>query len=99
MSNEVDAYLDEPCLDRNDKDILNYWKLIQQKFPHMAQLACQYLALPVTSAPVERLFSVAGKNFKPDLYRLKSTLFEKLMLIKCNSVFNILFVQSSGIMK
>ena len=38
-----------------------------------------------TSAPVECLFSIAGKNFRPERCSLKYDTFEKLnMMIKCN---------------
>ena len=41
-------------------DPLKWWKKWGSKFPNLAQLARRYLAMPATSAPVERLFSVAG---------------------------------------
>ncbi|VDI52885.1 Hypothetical predicted protein [Mytilus galloprovincialis] len=49
-----------------------------------AKLAVQYLAIPATSAPVERLFSTAGKTFRPERCRLADGTFEKLMMVKCN---------------
>ena len=35
-------------------------------------------------APVERLFSVAGKVFRPEGNRLSDEFFETLMVIRCN---------------
>ncbi|VDI11014.1 Hypothetical predicted protein [Mytilus galloprovincialis] len=37
-----------------------------------------------SSAPVERLFSTAGKTFRPERCRLADGTFEKLMMVKCN---------------
>ena len=34
---------------------------------------------------VERLFSIAGKVFRPDRCRLKDEMFERLMMIRCNT--------------
>lgn len=72
-----------PCLDESD-DPLQFWQQQYKNFPQLAELACQYLSVPASSAPVERLFSVAGKIFRPDRCNLSDSLFEKLMFIKCN---------------
>ena len=60
-TNEVDIYLDEPCLDMKENP-LAYWKLNEHKFPLLATLSKKYLAVPSTSAPVERLFSIRLKD-------------------------------------
>ena len=41
--------------------ILMWWKEHATRFPYLSQLARRYLAMPDTSASVERLFSVAGQ--------------------------------------
>ena len=79
---EVSKYLLEPCIDGNDP--LQYWKENEEKYPTLAQLAKYYLAIPATSAPVERLFSVVGKFFCPDRCRLNEQTFQMLVMIKCN---------------
>ena len=38
-----------------------WWKEHAAQFPYLSQLARRYLAMPATSASVERLFSVAGQ--------------------------------------
>ena len=53
--------------------------------PAMSKLAKRYLSVPASSGPVERLFSIAGKIFRPERCRLTDTVFENLMFIKCNS--------------
>lgn len=83
VGNELDNYLSEPCMDM-DSNPLEYWSINCIKYPVLAKLASKYLAIPATSAPVERLFSVAGKTFRPERCRLSDEKFEKLMTIKCN---------------
>ncbi|KAI2661217.1 Zinc finger BED domain-containing protein 4 [Labeo rohita] len=82
---EVPVYFSTPCL-TEDTDPLVYWKENQSRFPTLAQRACKYLAIPASSAPVERIFSVAGKIFRPERCRLNDKTFEELLRIRCNSV-------------
>lgn len=84
VSQEVMEYLGESCLGR-DQDPLAYWSTNERRFPHLAAMAQKYLALQASSAPVERLFSVAGKVFRPERCLLKDSTFEKLMFVRCNS--------------
>ncbi|KAG7166748.1 Zinc finger BED domain-containing protein 4-like 5 [Homarus americanus] len=77
----VSLYLNQPCL-QEDGDHLGYWKAKQ--FPVLTRLAPKYLAIPATSAPVERLFSIAGKLFRPERCNLSNKRFEQLMMIRCN---------------
>ena len=53
-------------------------------YPTLAMLACRYFSEPTSLRPVERLFSIGGKFFRPEKCRLSDTVFEKLMNIKCN---------------
>ena len=82
-NNEVTTYLEQPC-EPEDSDPLCYWQKHATQFPRLSQLACNYLAMPASSAPVERLFSVAGKVFKPERCCLSDARFEQLMMIRCN---------------
>lgn len=83
VKNELEDYLSSPCIDMKG-DLLDFWKS-SREYPSLAPLANKYLAIPASSAPVERLFSIAGRIFRPDRCSLKSETFEQLMLIKCNS--------------
>ena len=65
-SEELDAYLGMPQVAHVDKsgeecDILDWWKTHAHMFPNLSKMSRQYLALPASSAGVERLFSAAGR--------------------------------------
>ena len=64
-------------------------KVEQKKFEAISKIVHRYLCIPASSAPVERLFSIAGKVFCPDRCRLTDKTFKTLMFGKCN--YNISF--------
>ena len=85
----VEEYLCTPCL-AQEEDPLIFSKNNQKKFPQLAKIAPNYLCVPASSAPLERLFSIAGKVFCPDRCCLKDKTFEELMFIRCNQYVIIL---------
>ena len=66
----VVSYLRVPAIDGED-NVLRWWQEHEGRFPRMARMARQYLAVPASSASVERLFSSVGL--------VKSDLREKLL--------------------
>ncbi|XP_073689131.1 E3 SUMO-protein ligase ZBED1-like [Garra rufa] len=56
---ELRAYLQTKEVD-SDADPLQWWRCYQANFPRVAKLAQQYLCIPATSAPSERVFSTGG---------------------------------------
>ena len=58
VQDEVKLYLQERPIKRKD-DPLSWWKVNGSQFPHLERLAKRYLAIPATSTPSERVFSVA----------------------------------------
>lgn len=46
---------------------LMFWEGNSLRFPSLSKLATEYLSIPFTSAPVDRIFSVAGNTFRPDM--------------------------------
>ena len=54
--NELTLYLQEPLIDK-EADPLNYWKLNKNRFPTLAKMARDYLALQPTSKDVIGNFS------------------------------------------
>ena len=84
VESEIKDYLKQPCTDMTSNP-LEYWKGQQSNYPVLSTLASRYLTIPASSAPVERLFSIAGKIFRPDRCSMKDQTFERLMMIKCNA--------------
>ena len=80
---EVQQYLSEPCIADN-ADSIQYWQGQMVNLPTLAKLAKRYLSLQASSAPVERIFSIAGKVFRPDRCQMNDENFETIMFIKCN---------------
>ena len=81
---QIDEYFGASVSSQDD-DPLQYWELSQSQFPELSKLACKYLHVPASSAPVERLFSIAGKVFRLDRRNLTDQRFEMLMFIGCNT--------------
>ena len=85
---ELEAYVASPCImskniDGSNVDILKWWKEIGEKrYPHIALMAHQYLAVPATSAAVERIFSFAGLSYSDLRKSLHDTTIEEFMWIK-----------------
>jgi len=81
--NEVDSYLAEDTM-HFDEDPRMYWKKKSEKLPTLATLAKDYLGLTATSAPSERIFSLAGNFYTARRNLLRPETFPSLMFIKCN---------------
>ena len=61
-----------------------FWKDCTDTYPKLTILTMKYLAVPASSDPVERLFSIAGKVFRPDRYNLSDKTFEIPMFLRAN---------------
>ncbi|CAB5370059.1 unnamed protein product [Rhizophagus irregularis] len=53
---ELDLYLGSPIVP-GEVDLLQWWKMNESQYPHLAAMARDYLAIPATSTPIERAFS------------------------------------------
>ena len=67
--------------------ILDWWKSNQVHFPILARMARIYLAIPATSAPVERLFSDLGNIITLKRSRLDPEIVSTLGFLYSNSEF------------
>jgi len=83
MRKELIEYLQTSQVEYED-DPLEWWMSHAMQFPHAARTAKTVLSIPASSAPVERIFSTAGKIFRPERTRLSAEKFEQLVFIKCN---------------
>ena len=85
-SAELQKYIIDPHEDEKMCPI-KYWKEYQSVYPSLAEFAVVVLGIPASSAPVERLFTIAGKNFRPERSQLANVIFQKLMFIRCNKKY------------
>ena len=56
---ELTRYLKLPVMER-ETNIYHYWKAKQFEFPIISKMAGDFLAIPTTSAPSERVFNVSS---------------------------------------
>ncbi|CAB5357790.1 unnamed protein product [Rhizophagus irregularis] len=61
---EIQTYLSLSLMNE-ETDPLEWWKVNESQFPHLLQMARDYLPIPATSVPSEQSFSV-GKNLITD---------------------------------
>jgi hAT family C-terminal dimerisation region len=54
---EFEKYLSAQA-DDDDTNVLEWWRLHAGSYPYLARVARDYLAIPATSVPAERVFSV-----------------------------------------
>ena len=57
INREIDLYL---SADSSTDQVLSWWKQNCGVFPNVAKLAQQYLCVPASSVPSERVFSLCG---------------------------------------
>ena len=75
-SSQVESYLSLPTTGDGSDPIL-FWQKNKSTFPQLTILALRYLCIQASSPPFERMFSVAGKVFRPEKYRMTDARFEE----------------------
>ena len=80
-SSEVDKYLVELCERKENPsfDILLWWKTNSNKYPILAQIARDVLALPVSTVASESAFSTGGRILDPFRSSLSPSMVETLV--------------------
>lgn len=80
---ECDQYLSIPAISARS-DVLVWWQQNENRFPHIAKMARQYLVVPATSASVERVFSGTGLTFADLRKNMNDSTLESICWIKYN---------------
>lgn len=75
---EIDLYLSLPE-EPFTTDPLVWWPKHAKQLPDLALMAQQYLAVPASSASVERLFSAAGRDFSKHRQGMNDSTLENLL--------------------
>ena len=81
---ELNRYIKEKRIQDLKADPLNYWKVKQAEYPHLANLARRYLSPPPGSAASERLFSTGKHVLGTTRLRLKPENMEANLFLKYN---------------
>lgn len=63
---------------------LKWWACNEHWFPRLSKLAISYLAVPVTSTPSERIFSLAGNTVIRQRSRLHPSHVDALIFLNAN---------------
>lgn len=83
MELELRSYLQTPKVDGNT-DPLAWWRTYEANYPRVAKLALQYLCIPATSTPSERVFSTGGNIVTCYRTALKPDAVDRLIFLARN---------------
>ncbi|KAJ4932943.1 hypothetical protein JOQ06_029781 [Pogonophryne albipinna] len=81
---ELIRYIQVCSGEEDEADCLVFWKRNAKVFPRLYLVAMRVLAVPATSAPVERVFSHGGLIMRPHRARLSARTLSSLIFLKCN---------------
>lgn len=81
---ELRQYGEEPQIDRQLDDPLEWWRSREVVYPRIAKLARKYLSLVATSVPSERVFSTAGEVLSKKRNRLSSDNVQRIVVLHGN---------------
>jgi hypothetical protein len=73
------------CMSVISDDVLHWWKMQTDTFPRLSILAKGILAIPATSAPSERVFSIAGLTIQAKRSRLASAKVNRIVFVHDNA--------------
>jgi KRAB domain-containing zinc finger protein len=82
---ELGYYKDEPQIEY-EANPLSWWEIKQLKYPRLCRLFLQLLCIPATSAPSERVFSLASRILTIKRARLSAATASDLIFLRENSM-------------
>jgi hypothetical protein len=85
LLSDIDRYFDSPRVNINDmKDpnwLCNWWQINKDEYPRMAAAARDYLAIPASEVPVERIFNIGRDILGIRRHSMNSETMRMLMLL------------------
>ena len=84
---ELEQYLEKVHAYPDDKDPLQFWVETREIYPTLSSVAFDILCIPGSSAPVERVVSIAGHATTGKRNRLSGKNLEHQIMIKANKYY------------
>ncbi|KAH9686385.1 Bromo-adjacent (BAH) domain-containing protein [Citrus sinensis] len=82
VADELDSYLDEKVISRmEDFNILSWWKTNANRYPTLARIARDILAIPITTVASESAFNTSGRVVSSYHNKLHPSTLEALILL------------------
>ena len=81
---ELEQYLENVHSYPDEEEPLQFWVEHREMYPALSSLACDILSIPCSSAPVERVFSIAGHATTGRRNRLSDKNLEREIIIRKN---------------
>ena len=80
LKSNLDKYLKDPLVKRTPNfDVLQWWKMNKDKYPILAEVVKDLLAIPVTAVASESAFSTGVRTLSPHHNRLHPDTLEVIM--------------------
>ncbi|KAH7834817.1 hypothetical protein Vadar_019998 [Vaccinium darrowii] len=83
LKSQLDLYLEEPCFPlKHEMDILEYWNETSKRYPDLAKMARDLLAIPVSTVASESTFSIGRRVISPFRSSLKPNTVQALICLQ-----------------
>ena len=81
---EVERYFESKITLSEREDPITFWVENESSYPLLSAVAIDLLSIPASSAPVERVFSIAGESTTGKRNRLSDKNLEREVIIRNN---------------